>query len=335
MATYIGQASCDELGNYMGGQAGNQSGTELNVREAYLYDWKSLIRFTEPSRAAACGAAMAEAVANMAIGYDQAQRNTILGEARACGWKLSAITQACECDCSSLAGVCGIAAGAPEEAIYVGGNLCYTGNIVERFEGTGMVSAYSTSDYVKSCVKWQVGDILVSDTHAVVVIAGTASEGVNVSGDGSNLSGSGEDSWAVGTSSDIDELAHAVIAGRFGNGEVRRAALGVRFDEVQARVNELLGCASGTSVAADTTGTNGIVPESYKVVCGELNVRSNPSLAGDVVAMYERGQYIHGIASDVVEAGGYVWVHYTAFSGNVRYVALGTVDGGERYLVKG
>lgn len=323
MATYIGQASCDEYGNYMGGQAGNQSGTELNVREAYLYDWRYLIRFTDPARAAACGAAMAAAVANMAIGYDQAQRNTILNEARVCGWKLSAITRACECDCSSLAGVCGIVAGAPEEAIYVGGNLCYTGNIVQRFEGTGMVSVFSTPDYVKSCEKWQVGDILVSETHAVVVIAGAVPEGAGMHEGSSNVNG------------DVDVLARAVIAGRFDNGETRKAALGVQYDTVQARVNELLSGAGGATVAAGTAGVSGIVPGAYKVVCGELNVRSEPTLAADVVAVYERGQYIHGVAGDVVVADGYVWAHYVAFSGKVRYVAMGTVDGYERYLVKG
>lgn len=70
MATYIGQASCDERGRYVGGQAGNQSGTELNIREAYLYNRHTLIRFNDPARAIKCGQVMAEAVANLFIGYD-------------------------------------------------------------------------------------------------------------------------------------------------------------------------------------------------------------------------------------------------------------------------
>lgn len=40
---------------------------------------------------------------------------------------------------------------------------------------------------------------------------------------------------------DVDDLARRVIAGEFGNGEARRTALGDRYDEVQARVNEMLG----------------------------------------------------------------------------------------------
>ena len=52
---------------------------------------------------------------------------------------------------------------------------------------------------------------------------------------------------------DVDDLARRVIAGEFGNGEARRAALGDRYAEVLARVNEMLGagCSGGTSGGAD------------------------------------------------------------------------------------
>ena len=39
----------------------------------------------------------------------------------------------------------------------------------------------------------------------------------------------------------IEDLAREVIAGKYGNGEDRKNALGSRYDEVQARVNEILG----------------------------------------------------------------------------------------------
>ena len=39
---------------------------------------------------------------------------------------------------------------------------------------------------------------------------------------------------------DIDTLAHEVIEGKYGNGEERKQALGSRYSEVQARVNEIL-----------------------------------------------------------------------------------------------
>ena len=45
---------------------------------------------------------------------------------------------------------------------------------------------------------------------------------------------------AGGSEPSVDELARAVIAGRYGVGEARRQALGSRYAEVQRRVNELL-----------------------------------------------------------------------------------------------
>ncbi|MGN0287621.1 MAG: N-acetylmuramoyl-L-alanine amidase [Atopobiaceae bacterium] len=50
-------------------------------------------------------------------------------------------------------------------------------------------------------------------------------------------------------SPDIDALAREVIAGKYGNGEARRAALGSAYAAAQARVNEILGvnATSGSS----------------------------------------------------------------------------------------
>ncbi len=50
---------------------------------------------------------------------------------------------------------------------------------------------------------------------------------------------------------DVDELARRAIAGEFGNGDARRAALGADYAAVQARVNEMLGCVGGSGDAVD------------------------------------------------------------------------------------
>ncbi len=253
----------------------------------------------------------------MNIGYDQGERNTILPLARAVSWVLSKIAKVCECDCSSLGGVCGIAAGAAEGEIYSGGNLCYTGNIVARFKATGLVTCYTSSDYVNSTVKWQVGDILVSNMHVIVVVSGTAP------------SGGGTVAAVAGS---IDEMAHAVIAGRYGNGDARRVALGEKYEVVQKRVNELL---SGTANAAGTfTGSARIIAGTYKVVCDKLYVRSALSRKLEPVASYGYGERIYSIGADVVESEGYAWAHYAARSGATRYVAIETANGSEKYLVK-
>lgn len=43
------------------------------------------------------------------------------------------------------------------------------------------------------------------------------------------------------TEKSVDELAQEVIAGKYGNGDARKQALGNRYNEVQAKVNEILG----------------------------------------------------------------------------------------------
>lgn len=57
--------------------------------------------------------------------------------------------------------------------------------------------------------------------------------------------GSGVDSGSSSKGKSVDELANEVIAGKWGNGADRKAALtkaGYDYDAVQLRVNELLGC---------------------------------------------------------------------------------------------
>ncbi len=67
------------------------------------------------------------------------------------------------------------------------------------------------------------------------------------------LKGYGSSSAATGDISkkSVDELAKEVIAGKYGNGDARKAALGARYSEVQARVNEML--SSNNKPAANPT----------------------------------------------------------------------------------
>lgn len=63
-------------------------------------------------------------------------------------------------------------------------------------------------------------------------------------------------------------------------------------------------------------------------------MRDKPSKSESVVASYSYGEHIYSIAADTVDADGYTWAHYTTYSGATRYVAIGTSDGSEKYLVK-
>lgn len=319
MPIYIAQASCDENGKYVGGQAGNQSGTELNTRQLWDNKWLYLITWNNASHGEKCAEAASQAVANMHIGYDQYERNTILPPAELVAYVMSRIVKDCECDCTSLASVCAMAAGASKAIMYEGGNLAYTGNIADRLKRTGLVTVQSNLTYDQIKSKATVGSILVSDGHCVIVISSAAS------------GGSGSSTQTVIDSS-IDELARAVITGRIPVNPQRRQILGDKYDAVQARVNELL---SGTANAAGTsTGQARIIAGAYKVIVPNLNVRTKPSLSGQIVAHYSLGEIIYSIGADVVEADGYTWAHYTDYGGTTRYVAVGTVSGSEKYLAK-
>ena len=61
---------------------------------------------------------------------------------------------------------------------------------------------------------------------------------------------SGGTSSSSAPSGSVTDLANRVIAGEFGNGDARRAALGSRYDEVQAEVNRILGGGGSSKHAA-------------------------------------------------------------------------------------
>lgn len=73
-----------------------------------------------------------------------------------------------------------------------------------------------------------------------------------ITGGAAAVSGGGSSGSAP--SGSVAELARRVIAGEFGNGDARRAALGSRYDEVQAEVNRILlggGSSQPASAAPD------------------------------------------------------------------------------------
>ena len=221
MTVYISQASCDERGKYVGGQAGNQSGTELNTRTYYSSSANPWVTYRAKDAATASKIAnsAAQAVANMHIGYDQYERNTVRTQAMAVSWVMSAIKKDCECDCTSLAATCCICAGLSVAALFKGGNLMYTGDAATKLVNAGMQRV--GSGLAESALR--LGDVLVRDGHCVVVTSAPAQSGSTATPSKPTTAVSGS----------IDELAQAVIAGRFGNGDSRRAALGDKYEAVQ------------------------------------------------------------------------------------------------------
>lgn len=82
----------------------------------------------------------------------------------------------------------------------------------------------------------------------------------------------------VATTTELRDLAKDVIAGKFGNGDERRAALGSKYDSVQAIVNDMLGVRA--PAAAGATSVNPLAsnkPVVNKPVASKPAATSKPA----------------------------------------------------------
>lgn len=171
---------------------------------------------------------------------------------------------------------------------------------------------------------------LASQVNAILS-GGAAAPSTPTTGSSSSNSGS----------KSIEAVAQEVINGKWGNGDTRKKKLeaaGYSYSAVQAKVNELLGSGNKTpsKPSSSSSGSSDFKGGAYRVNCGTLNVRSAPSLSGSIVAHYSKGQTVN-LDNWYKIADGYVWARYTAYSGNVRYVAVGKATGkpeADDYLVK-
>lgn len=72
---------------------------------------------------------------------------------------------------------------------------------------------------------------------------------------------------------DVEQLAHDVIAGKYGNGDARKQALGSRYNEVQAKVNEILN--SNTPAPAPSVDILDLVRRTIRGDFGNGQARKN------------------------------------------------------------
>ena len=172
MSVLIGHASIDENGKANSGVAGDQTKKEVCTRNWYNKSWDVVIRAKDAVMAEKIAIACEQACANDKIGYDQYQRNTLYTQALKVNFDLSKITTACECDCSSLACICAIAAGVPAGSLYIGGNMRTTRNMRSAFKNTSKFEILTDSKYLTSDAYLKRGDILVNEgSHTVIVLS--------------------------------------------------------------------------------------------------------------------------------------------------------------------
>ena len=83
------------------------------------------------------------------------------------------------------------------------------------------------------------------------------------------------------TEKSIDELAQEVIQGKYGNGDARKQALGSRYEEVQARVNEILGVNNKVYYTVQKNDNLTKIAKEYGTTVNQLvawNNIANPNL---------------------------------------------------------
>lgn len=168
MAQRIGQA----YGGDTAGLPGDQNGGEVRLQTWYPYarGWNCVLR-AKDSAVAERMAAFCEAVCkNDHVGYSQARRNTLRDAARKAAWDAAKITAPCDCDCSSLMAVCAEAAGVDMAGAYSSGNAPWTGNMAQRFAGTGAFRVLTDSKYLSGPEHLCRGDILVNAAYHTLMV---------------------------------------------------------------------------------------------------------------------------------------------------------------------
>ncbi len=162
---YISNSGSDENGRGRGGQAGDQTGKEWQLRTWYDRPWDVVLRYPDQRVALKIAQLGIDAALNNCIGYDMNQRDTYFTQLKKAGWEPSKITAACEADCS--AGVCanvkaaGYLLGIAALQNHAG---TYTGNMRSALTRAGF-QVLTASKYLNGSEYLLPGDILLNDVH--------------------------------------------------------------------------------------------------------------------------------------------------------------------------
>ncbi len=167
----ISNCGHDENGKYRGGKAGDQTGTEYQVRSWYNRPWDCVLRHPKTVIQNDIAKLARQAAKNDLIGYDQDQRDTFWEQLKNAASYLPAnIKTACEADCSSSTAAIVKAVGYRKKDSKLKGVSpdLWTGNMKSALKSAGFevltASKYRTSqDYLMP------GDILLNESHHVAI----------------------------------------------------------------------------------------------------------------------------------------------------------------------
>lgn len=177
----IAQASIDENKSARGGQSGDQTGGETNVRNWYQRSggWKELIRCKDESVAKKAADAIVKLTKSNFIGYDQNQRNTLYAALKKNGWSVDKYIESgepVETDCSAYVySVYCCFVPSLRSWCDSKGNSAYCGNLWSVFSqyGDGLFERYDDYNIINSNEYLKVGDLLNDPSHHTVMVVST------------------------------------------------------------------------------------------------------------------------------------------------------------------
>lgn len=168
----ISNSGSDERGAYKGGQAGDQTGREWQIRSWYNRPWTCVLRHPDKNVGIMLSNLSIKSAKNDKIGYDQNQRGTYWTELKKANYDPSAIKTACEADCSA-----GVIANTKAVGHLIGDeklqkiSATYTGNMKSGLKSAGF-TVLTAKKYLTGESELQIGDILLNESHHTAVYVG-------------------------------------------------------------------------------------------------------------------------------------------------------------------
>ena len=213
------QASISENGTTKG-NAGDQTGKELNIRDWYSRPWDVVIRYKDSEIASKVVESAKILTESNLVGYSQADRNSLYKALKKYNFdikKYIASDEKTNCDCSSFVYAC-YACVLPR--LRNDNNAPTTHTFIDFFDNYEF-SVFTCEHYVKTTKNLLNGDILLSIGKHTAIVYDDAMT--------THYSNSVENALAV--------IASEVLKGTFGNGEKRKENI---YKAVQQKVNKLL-----------------------------------------------------------------------------------------------
>lgn len=202
----ISNCGHDENGKYTGGAAGDQTGTEWEIRTWYNRPWNCVLRHPDRNVGNMLADLARKAAQNNLVGYDRNQRGTYWQHLKASNYDPAQITIKCEADCSS-----GVAANVKAAGYRLGIKAlqnvsadCYTGNLRAALKNAGF-EVLTDSKYLTSDVYLLPGDILLYEGHHTATNLDTGSK-AGSSTPSTPISG---DTYTVRSGDTLSEIAAA------------------------------------------------------------------------------------------------------------------------------